>query len=114
MGGLTNELKCLAWSNMFIGIGTAIDAGGGFALQLYYPARVGPHAAFPDQGQRVGPALPLPGRLGHAVRSGREGVDHPQRGHACGSIWNCGKASSNDVIGLQHDQINVGHNEEFS
>src|SRR5262249_28450486 len=58
-GTLANELEGFARSKMLVGIAAAIDAGGRFAPELRDPARVGPHAAFREQGQGVGPALAL-------------------------------------------------------
>jgi hypothetical protein len=79
IGGLADELKCLARSDVLIGIVAAIDPSGRFAPELCYPARVGPHAAFREQGQCVGPPLPLPDVLVHAARPDKERVDGRHR-----------------------------------
>src|SRR5882757_8038194 len=76
IGRPANELECLARSNVLIGVTPPIDAAGGrFALQLRYPARIRPDAAFGEQGECVGPA-PLLDLPRYAVRSGRTRFDH--------------------------------------
>jgi hypothetical protein len=50
VGGLANELKCLARPDVFIDIFAAIDPSRRFDTEACYPARVGPHAALREQG----------------------------------------------------------------
>jgi hypothetical protein len=71
-----HELERLAGSNVLIGVAPPIDAAGEqFALQLGDPARIGPNAAFRDQGECVGPT-PVLDLLPHMRRPGRAHVDH--------------------------------------
>jgi hypothetical protein len=76
---LADELERLARSKVLIRLAADLDPDGRFAAQLYYPARVGPHTLFLEQGQRVGPATLLADLLRLAVRSNKKRVDRRQR-----------------------------------
>src|SRR5262249_55551978 len=59
-GTVADKLDRLARSNVLIGIAPAIDACGRVESEFCYPTRIGSHAAFREQGQRVCPSLALP------------------------------------------------------
>jgi len=72
---LADEHERLARPKVLTRIAATLDAGGRFASQLGYPARVGPHTLLLEEGQRASPATLWADLLRLAIRSNKKRVD---------------------------------------